>query len=95
MRTIVRWAALLIVGVALNFGAEAAGPTFNARYSWMLPKTVIDATIVYTLDKCEANSVSVKITPTLAPRAVPDVFAGEVETMRRSWTPFGRTTTSR
>ena len=48
----------------------------------MLPKTAIDATIVYTLDKCEANWVSVKITPTLAPRAVPDVFAGEVETMR-------------
>ena len=55
----------------------------NAEYSWMLPKTVIDAEIVYTFKKCTANpegiTLSFNVAPTLTPRAVPDLAVGRLE----------------
>lgn len=47
-----------------------------AQYSWFLPKTVIDATVSYTLRSCKTNGstaqIEASITPTFTSRAVPD-----------------------
>lgn len=51
--------------------------TVAPRLTWLLPKTVLDATIVYTYQDCTAGHLTVKITPTLTPRAVPDLIAGQ------------------
>ncbi len=46
-----------------------------ARFSWMLPRTVIDATVVYTFQGCaDDGTLKVKIQPTLVPRAAPDTY---------------------
>jgi len=46
----------------------------------MLPKTVLDATIVYTFDGCsdDKTSLNVKITPTLTPRTIPDPLVDQM-----------------
>ena len=54
------------------------------RYSWMLPKTVIDATVVYAFHGCshkdKSELVNFHITPKVAPRSVADTYAGEITT---------------
>ena len=52
----------------------------DLQFTWMIPKTVIDATIVYTLNSCAKEDSEYKmfqIAPTLVPRGVPDLRAGE------------------
>jgi hypothetical protein len=51
----------------------------NLRYTWMLPKTVIDATIAYTFEECSKDKIQVKITPTLIARTIPDPLAGQLD----------------
>jgi hypothetical protein len=53
-------------------------------YSWMLPKTVFDVNIVYTLKDCSnidtgGVRLSFEVIPTLSPRAVPDLVVGLLE----------------
>jgi hypothetical protein len=52
------------------------------RYTWMLPRTVIDMTIVYTFDSCsdtdKGAEMHIKITPTLVARAIPDTSVGRL-----------------
>jgi len=53
----------------------------RARYSWMLPKTVLDVTIAYTLRSCKntEDGAQVDVTianPTVTPRYIPDPAVG-------------------
>jgi hypothetical protein len=53
----------------------------RARYSWMLPKTVLDVTIVYTLRSCKNSDHGAQVdvtiaNPTVTPRYVPDPAVG-------------------
>jgi cell division septum initiation protein DivIVA len=54
------------------------------RYAWMLPKTVIDASILYTFQDCTGNKLKLKITPTLAPRTIPDPYVGRLKIVPQS-----------
>jgi hypothetical protein len=65
-------ALTLILSTPQLFAATVA-----PRLTWLLPKTVLDATIVYTYQDCTAGHLTVKITPTLTPRAIPDLVAGQ------------------
>ena len=60
--------------------AEATEPVL--RFSWMLPRTVIDITIVYAFEGCadsdKGAELRIKITPTLVPRAIPDTSIGRL-----------------
>jgi hypothetical protein len=47
------------------------------RYTWMLPKTVIETTIVYTFQDCDSGSAKIKIAPTLVSRTLPDLRVGQ------------------
>lgn len=62
--------------------AAAAGAAPPLRYSWMLPRTVIDATIVYKFESCvdtaKGAQLHIKITPTLATRGIADKFVGRM-----------------
>lgn len=43
-----------ILGIAFSIAlwSPSPGAESDARFSWMLPKTVIDTTIAYVLEKC-------------------------------------------
>jgi hypothetical protein len=62
--------------------ASLGSPSFadELRYSWMLPKTVIDTTVVYTFEGCTDSdsgaNLKVKMTPTLVGRPVADIYVG-------------------
>jgi len=68
-----------IVPIVLLVTAPAFGQGVPLRYTWMLPKTVIDATIVYTFDSCKNNVAKIKIAPTLVARAIPDPLVGQLK----------------
>lgn len=83
--------ALLAASSILSFQTASSSFAAGARYSWMLPKTVIDTTIVYTFDGCydadhpapgmpapPAAELHLKITPTLIPRPVADSHLGRL-----------------
>jgi hypothetical protein len=81
----------------LQLSAALAGDlsSVNARYSWMLPKTIIEATINYEFVSCETSSLGgrprlqLKITPTLLAKAIPDPKVGmrsiDPETLKSFW----------
>jgi hypothetical protein len=73
------WISFLGAGLLLNSAALADDPV-PPTYSWMLPRTVIDVTIVYTYAGCTIDSgkkhFKIKITPTLTARAIPDRLPG-------------------
>jgi len=52
----------------------------DARFTYMLPRTVLDTTIVYTFKSCKNTDtgaqLEINITPTIVPRAIPDLYAG-------------------
>jgi len=49
----------------------------EAKFTWALPRTVIDATITYTFEDCDDHKgVSVSIKPTLTARPVADSYIG-------------------
>jgi hypothetical protein len=56
---------------------ESFGQDVPLRYTWMLPKTVVDMTTVYTFQNCEGGIAKVKITATLAARPLPDLRVGQ------------------
>jgi hypothetical protein len=67
-----------------DVGAVEIAPTTNLRahYSWMLPKTVLDTTISYTLEDCKDDAslgaqLTVKIAaPSIVPQYIPDTSVG-------------------
>jgi hypothetical protein len=54
------------------FAEDVDPPTFT----WMLPRTVLDVTVIYTYGGLVDGQPKIKITPTITARAVPDVSAG-------------------
>jgi hypothetical protein len=69
-------AATATVSACFIAAPGLAADQIAARFSWALPKTVIDTTISYTFDKCENGKPTFKITPTLAGKPVPDPLVG-------------------
>jgi hypothetical protein len=85
MRALHRIHALIAtILVAIPMAAAFQSPSFGVepRFTWMLPKTVIDATIVYTFVDCtDDKGIQLSIAPTLTPRTVPDpLVRGAVDT---------------
>lgn len=79
--------AIAVLSIGLCPAGSAANeivPTtdIRSRYSWMLPKTVLDVTVAYTLVKCDENplegaQLTVKIAPlTIVQSSVPDTTVG-------------------
>lgn len=68
-------AAALVISFTLHSSSSFAVDT---RFTWMLPKTVIDTTVGYTFESCKSGSLKVKIAPTLISRAVPDTVVGRM-----------------
>jgi hypothetical protein len=71
-----RLAFAVVVSILLSCSASLA----DAEFTYMLPRTVLDTTIVYTFDSC-ANSptgaqLKIKIAPTIVSRAIPDLHVG-------------------
>jgi hypothetical protein len=76
-KQVCRFVLLTILLMAFNSSCPAA----NLRYSWMLPRTVVDATISYTFVSCTEDgnngaTLQLKIVPTLVARAVADTWVG-------------------
>lgn len=84
---VLRSALIAFIGSATPLflhSAAFAQERGDLQFSWMLPKTVIDTTILYTFESCgpdaknpaNGDKLKVKITATLAARAIPDKIAG-------------------
>jgi hypothetical protein len=58
------------------------------RFTWMLPRTVLDVTVLYTYGGMVDGQSKIKITPTITARAVPDVFAGHRKIPTKSLVSF-------
>src|ERR1700722_12885489 len=62
--------------------AQTPEPNVNVKYSWMLPKTVLEATITYNFAGCEDTprgaNVKIKIVPTLVARSISDTHVGRL-----------------
>ncbi|RDV01070.1 hypothetical protein DXH78_17660 [Undibacter mobilis] len=80
--------AVAVFGLLATTTGAAADP--EAKFTWTLPRTVIDATITYTFEDCDdRNGVSVTIKPTLVARPVPDSVVGTLDissSTLQSWT---------
>src|ERR1700680_3944365 len=63
--------ALMVLAFTRSAGAV------EPRFSWLLPKTVLDATFVYTYQDCTNDTLKIKISATLVPRAIPDPLVGQ------------------
>lgn len=78
--------AIVIVSalcVSATLNRAVAEP--EAKFTWMLPRTVIDATITYTFESCDDQSgVKVNIKPTLISRPIPDTLIGAVDNISSS-----------
>lgn len=88
------WKELALRGgflaISVLLGLSPTGSTANeivpttdirSRYTWMLPKTVLDATVAYTLIGCDESSsgaqLMLKIAPlAIVPSSVPDTTVG-------------------
>lgn len=79
-------ASSLLVATSMHV-AQAQENEPNVKYSWMLPKTVIEATITYTFAGCQDNAgdefgpganLSLKIVPTLVAKVIPDTHVGRL-----------------
>ena len=77
-----------ILPLAVLLASPAFGQEVSLRYTWMLPKTVIDATIVYTFDGCKDGVAKVKIAPTLVARTLPDPLVGQLKVDTRPLVSF-------
>jgi hypothetical protein len=75
MKNIRRTGAILLF--ILCCFSQSKAFAVDTRFTWMLPKTVIDATVVYTFQSCEKGSPKIKITPTLVARTLPDPLVGQ------------------
>ena len=77
---------ILQVGIATRTDASE----MNARYTWMLPKTVIDVSVRYDFVNCNADGrIEFNITPTLTVRSIPDPKVGlvsvELDPLKSFW----------
>src|ERR1700674_3989861 len=56
------------------------GESINARYRWMLPKTVLDTTVTYTFISCNETKTTIDLNVLIevnwVARAVPDKWVG-------------------
>ena len=76
--------SVLLVGLSpTGSAANEIVPTtdIRSRYTWMLPKTVLDATVAYTLVGCDESDAGAKLKLKIAPLAivpsyVPDTTVG-------------------
>jgi hypothetical protein len=78
----------LIFSIVFTCSFQSIGLAVEPRFTWLLPKTVIDATFVYTYEDCSADGLTFKITSTLAPRTIPDpLVVGRIETadLQSAW----------
>ena len=78
----------LISSILFTCSFQSVGLAVEPRFTWLLPKTVIDATFVYAYEDCSADGLTFKITPTLAPRSIPDpLVVGRIETsdLQSAW----------
>lgn len=62
-----------------QFGLHCNAAEVASRFTWMLPKTVIDTTIAYTFKECAGGKPLINITPTLAAKAIPDLLVGQMQ----------------
>ncbi len=69
----------LAIFVLSSQRGEALEFNDTPRYTWFLPKTVLDATVAYAIKECNTNTKEVQfnITPSLTPRYVPDLRIGQ------------------
>lgn len=67
-----RKARLVAFAVLSTFLLHSQTYAQQARYTWRLPKTVVDTTIIYTFEDCTGDNLKVSITPTMISRAVAD-----------------------
>lgn len=90
-RFVTRLVLAAIAAVAV-LSPSRADP-INARYSWMLPKTLIDVTVTYAFQSCKFTGgqtiLTLKVTSTTAPRAAADTYLGlksiDVESLKSFW----------
>lgn len=80
MRLREKLVAAVLGGVSFAAGAQAQEA--NVRYSWMLPKTVLETTVSYTFVECtdgdKSANLKLKIVPTIVAKAVPDTYVGRL-----------------
>jgi hypothetical protein len=71
-----RFAFAVVVSVLSSSSASFA----DAKFTYMLPRTVLDTTIVYAFDSCADTptgaQLKIKITPTIVSRSIPDLHVG-------------------
>lgn len=71
-----RFSFAVVVFVLLPSSASFA----DAKFTYMLPRTVLDTTIVYAFDSCADTptgaQLKIKITPTIVSRSIPDLHVG-------------------
>jgi hypothetical protein len=85
-----RVAFAVVVSILLSSSASLA----DAQFTYMLPRTVLDTTIVFTFDSCvntgSGAQLKIKITPTVVSRSIPDHHVGpkgiKIPTELDSWT---------
>ena len=72
----------LVALTTSTVGALAISVNGPTRYTWVLPRTVLDTTITYSFQDCAFDAskntaiARFKITPTLAPRPIADMRSG-------------------
>jgi len=83
---------IALAGIGLFLLSHSPGLA-AARFTYMLPRTVLDTTIVYTFQSCKDTptgaQLKINITPTIVPRAVPDLSVGPKDInpeQLQSWT---------
>jgi hypothetical protein len=73
-----------IIFAGVGFLLFSCSPGFaDARFTYMLPRTVLDTTIVYTFKSCKNTptgaQLNISIAPTIVARAIPDLYVGPKE----------------
>jgi hypothetical protein len=67
------WLNVLVVSLMMPFASSAET---TATYTWMLPRTVLDVSLVYSYAKCTERDkfrvLKFNITPTISARGIPD-----------------------
>lgn len=76
-----RWRGVVLGAISVlaisSEVATALEADLSTRYTWMLPKTVLDVTLAYSFQDCTDTSAKFKITPTLAERPIADLRVGQ------------------
>lgn len=79
-RALTAAATLIVSAISSATTPNSALAEPEAKFTWMLPRTVIDVTVTYTFDDCnDQGGVKVNIKPTLVSRPIPDTVIGAVD----------------